>query len=84
MPGFLKPFFLRGGEQVGGDGGERLVSFLIFARAELLVLVLDKAVVSLGLFMLTAAVRSKELMFAIGAAAGDAKENNCFGNELKG
>ena len=84
VPRFLEPFVLQGGEQVGGDGGERLASFLVFARAELLVLVLDKAMLSLGLFMLAAAVCSKELMFAIGAAAGDAKENNCFGNELEG
>ena len=78
MPGFLEPFFLRGGERVGDDGGERLVSFLIFARAELLVLVLDKAVVSLGLFMLAAAVRSNELMFATGADAGGAKGKVCW------
>ena len=83
VPGLLEPFFLQGGECVGGDGGERLASFLIFAQAELLVLVLDKAVLSLGLFMLAAAVRSKELMFAIDAATGDAKENICFGNEPK-
>ena len=78
VPGFLKPFFLQGGECVGGDGGERLASFLIFAQAELLVLVLDKAVVSLGLFLLAAAVHSK-FMFAIGAATGGAKGKVCWG-----
>ena len=53
-------------------------SFLIFSRAELLVFVLDKAVVSLGLFMLAAAVRSNELMFATGADAGGAKGKVCW------
>ena len=45
--------------------------FIIFARAGLVVLGLGKAVLNLCLFMLAAAVRSKELMFVRGAAAGD-------------
>ena len=78
MPGFLEPFFLFGGEREGDVGGERFVTFLIFARAELLVWFLNKAVVSVGLFMLAAAVRSNELMFAKGAAAGGAKGKVCW------
>ena len=61
-----------------------LALLLFFAQGDLLILVLDKAVLSLGLFMLTAAVRSKELMFVTDTAAGDAKENNFLGDKLKG
>ena len=74
VPGFLDPFFLRGGERLGAKGGERFAVFIIFARAGLVVVVLGKAVLILGLFMLAAAVRSKELMFVRGAAAGDFKK----------
>ena len=69
---------------MGGDDGKRLALLLIFARGELLILVLDKAVFSLGLFMLAAAVHSKELMFVTNTSAGGAKENNCLGDKLKG
>ena len=71
VPGFLEPLFLRGGEQVGGDGGERLASFLVFSRAKLLILVLGEAVLSLGVFMPVAAARLNELMFATADAAAD-------------
>ena len=84
VPGFLEPFFLRGGEWVGGDDGVRLALLLIFARGDLLILVLDKAVLSLDLFMLAAAVSSDELMFVTDTAAGYAKEKNILGDKLKG
>ena len=60
FPGFLVPFFLRGGEWAGGDDGVCLALVLIFSRGDLLVVVLDEAVLSLGLFMLATAARSDE------------------------